>query len=484
MGRRTGTLFAALTAVLLMVAGCTGGGTGSGHHRGNVNVGALPSPSEGPSANLLGAKWDWSRVSSFTPYLHQISGGATFYELVWCDVEKQQGSPDWKHVDRVAKASQQLGFTLYLKIRVGTCWATGGRGTHVRGVKQKTESAMPLSLAAYRKFVHDAVARYSKYGVHEYAIENEVNSESMWSGTPGQLSQLITAASQEIHAVDPHALVVDPGISSTAYGDGIAARLLAEGKDSQAVSAYQAYYARRFSTRGQQLPQAHNVAELRAALNTAQARRNLTYLALVRQLAARHVVDVRQIHFYERWSSVPALLSYLHAETPAGVPIEAWEVGNFWPNGSTNPEVRATEVVKTTTQLLAGGVRRVIWLPLAYDPRGRHPDEVRYGLLDPNGGVRPAGRMIESVAALTHQASVRPVDVGNLRGIAFERGGKSTLVVWSATSGQATIPATRGAQTATLGARPHSVTGAIHIGQNPTVVTANQPLAKMLPTLR
>ena len=83
-------------------------------------------------------------------------------------------------------------------------------------------------------------------------------------------------------------------------------------------------------------------AGLEQALTSEQGARNLTYLALMNDLAGRKVVDVRQIHFYETYSSVPALFSYLRADHTASTPIEAWEVGRSPgpstrrpPNGTT-----------------------------------------------------------------------------------------------------------------------------------------------------
>ena len=47
----------------------------------------------------------------------------------------------------------------------------GGEAQHVRGRADKTESAMPQDLDAYKAFVSQVVKRYSAYGVDEYAFE-------------------------------------------------------------------------------------------------------------------------------------------------------------------------------------------------------------------------------------------------------------------------------------------------------------------------
>jgi hypothetical protein len=426
-------LVAALAALALAASACTAARDGEPTE---TSQGRPLEPYSGPALQTketaLGAKWDWSRVDSFTPFLKGLPGGATFYELVWCNVEPQPGQRNWSDVDRVVNSTRQLGYQLYLKIRVGSCWATNGRGGHVRGKKRKTASAMPTDLARYHAFVDDAVRRYAAMGVHEYAVENEPNAANFWEGTPEELERLVVEAAAAIREADPKGLVVDPGVSSTAYGVAIAKRLLDNGKPREAVAAYQHYYARRFPVRGRKLPQVSDEGELRAALQGEQAATNLAYLQLADRLAARKVVDIRQLHFYESWDNVPALLDYLKASLPPRFPVQAWEVGMFWVGGADQPDARADEVVKTVSSLLAGQVRPVIWLPLAFDPGGRHTGEPRYGLLDPDGAVRPAGDAVRSIAAAAGQASsVRAVRTSSVSGVAFGGAGRTTLVVWS-----------------------------------------------------
>jgi hypothetical protein len=474
--RSRARLLAFLVLLALAAGGCTWAGREQPAPAGDGRQGQLE-PYSGQAiqgkANPLGAKWDWSRLDAFTPFLKDLSGGATFYELVWCKVEPRPGERDWSDVDRVAASTQRLGYQLYLKIRVGSCWATDGRGGHVRGTKRKTASAMPTDLAAYRGFVDDAVRRYAAMGVHEYAIENEPNAANFWEGTPEELERLAVEAAAAIRAADPKALVVDPGVSSTAYGVAIAKRLLDSGQAEQAVAAYQRYYARRFPVRGRQLPQVHDEAGLRAALEGDQARTNLAFLQLADQLAARRVVDVRQLHFYEPWENVPALLDYLRATLPPRFPVQAWEVGMFWVDGADEPQARAQEVVKTVASLLAGEVRPVIWLPLAFDPGGRHAGEPRYGLLDPDGRVRPAGDALRSMAAAAGQArSVREVRSASVSGVAFGGGAQTTLVLWSEAGAALAAPPGEGASARTVAGEtlPWGESG-LRLGPEPVLLT-------------
>lgn len=389
----------------------------------------------------IGVKWDWSRVNRFAPYLRNLSGGATFYIVVWCDVERQQGRRDWSQVDEVARSTSALGQSLLLKIRTGSCWATGGQRGRLRGAQRKTASAMPLDLGAYQGFVREVVRRYSAQNVHEYAIENEPNARKFfWDGTAQEYERLVTLGASAIRSVDPRARVLDGGLASSVYGVGIAQHLLFKGQEAAAVAAYQRYYARRFVARPDDLPQVTNAGELRSALNGEQARRNLEMITATLRLVKNKVVDAYQLHFYESWETVPALLAYLHDVLPPSFPIEAWEVGMFWRDGPADQQVRAGEVIKSVVNLLAGGVRRVIWLPLAYNAdssTGR--GEIRYGLLDPDGRVRLAGKALHKVAAAAQGASWRAVSTSTLTGIAFGRRNKSTLLLWSDRG--ATLPA-------------------------------------------
>ena len=352
--------------------------------------------------NPLGAKWDWTRLDAFRPYLTAISGGATFYDFAWCDIEPSPGKRDWSTVDTVAKSARDLGFELYLKVRTGSCWATtgdAGGGRAARRAARKATSAMPADMATYQAFITQVVKRYSPLGVHEYAIENEVNAPGHWAGTPIEYISLVTAAGQAIHAADPAARVVDGGLGSTVYGQAIDRRLLGERKDSDAVSAYQRYYARRFAVRAQQLPAASDASSLHDALATDQAARNLAYYDATVHLAQQHLIDDFQVHFYEKWDNVAALLDLLHADLPSTLPLQTWELGQFWPNAPTDEHAHAVELQQAVTGLLDGGVTRVIWLPLAYNPAGRNANELRFGLVDPDGRVRESGRVFAQIAA-------------------------------------------------------------------------------------
>jgi hypothetical protein len=453
--------------------------TSSGSGWGTPPPGGTTGGTAGP-ATPMGAKWDWGRFTEFSPFLKSVSGGNTYYEVVWCDIEKKQGSPDWSALDRIATRSRDVGATLMLKLRVGRCWATSGDAQHQRGSKSKTESAMPTDLGAYKAWVHEAVTRYSKLGVHEYAIENEINSAGFWAGTPEQFTTLAKTASAEIRASDPQAKVVDAGLSSTSYGYGIADWLLQQGRDAEAVSAYNAYFERRIGTRGDQIVAVRTKADLEAALRSDQGARNLTYLDLMRQLAASKVTDVRQIHFYEKYSSVPVLFDYLKAHTPYGTPIQAWEVGSFDKSGATTDDAtKSEEVLKTMSLVLAEGATVAIWLPLAFDPGGRNGDEPRYGLLEPNGQLRQAGRIFQAMVEASRGAKAVRISVDGMTGVGFDKGTTATAFVWSDSSAVVQLP--DGAKAASVESLDKTSTGATAtLGATPQRLVLPVPTATFL----
>ncbi len=226
-------------------------------------------------------------------------------------------------------------------------------------------------------------------------------------------------------------MVVDPGLSSTTYGYGAADALLTAGDEDGAIEAWNTYYERRIGTRGDKIPQVQDAAELQTALDSEQGRRNLAYLRVVRELAEEGTTEVRQVHFYETWQAVPLLFDYLHANTPADVPLEMWEVGRFARGQDTDPQEGADEVVQTVSLMLAEGAAMVIWLPLAYDPTGRNSDEPRLGLLEPDGASRPAGEVFEAMALAARGATATEIDSDGLLGIGFDGPDGSTAFVWS-----------------------------------------------------
>jgi hypothetical protein len=272
-----------------------------------------------------------------------------------------------------------------------------------------------------------------------------------------------------VHDADPRAEVLDSGIASPIYGVAIAERLLTQGREDEAIAAYQRYYARR----GGQYDRVGTAAELRSVLARDLVRRGLGYLAATQRLAKEKAFDVYQLHFYEPWDNAPALLEYLHATLPSTMPIEGWEVGMFqhgaFEQQSEDQQVRAGEAAKVVSLLLAGGIRRVVWLPVAAPDDA---EELRFGLVDAGGGVRPAGEVVKRLASAAEGATLRALTSGETSGIAFGRGKQTVLVLWSEQG--ATVPgaARSGAKASTLsGALVQWGDAGLRLGSEPFLVS-------------
>lgn len=477
----------------LALSGCTGTAEPPGDPRGSTGAstptsGASVSATNpaGPGADgPLGFHWDMSKSEVWAPYLRTVPGTGTFFEFTWCEVEKRQGAQDWSKVDRAVAFAGSVGVTMTLKIRLGACWATQGDAQHTKGSSgTRTESRMPNDMAAYQAFVRTVVMRYSPAGVHEYAVENEVNGAGYWAGSAADYTTLVRAAATAIHDADPAARVVDSGLSSTTYGYGIASSLLDQRQVTQAVAAWNTYYERRMGTRGTTFQPATDEASLRRMLADDQGRRNLEFLAAVERLAADHVIDIRQFHFYERAAATGLLMGYLHAHTPSDVPLEGWEVGLFWRDGAHEAasQAQSDEMVQSVATLLAQGARRVFWLPLATNPNNKAGGEVRSGVLEPDGSERIASVAFRTIAVAARGASIAPITATGLSGVVLRTTASTTLILWT-TAGERSLTLAAGATGGPVGAIPGSLT-TLKIGAAPMVVTSTtQTTDEILSTL-
>jgi hypothetical protein len=415
-----------------------------------------------------------------------MSGGATFYLVTWCTVQPTEGGPlRLQQVDRQVSAAQELGYQVFLKILVGSCWATGGSrqesGTEGdEGTARRRPSAFPSDIEAYKRFVTTIVERYGARGVHEWGIENEVNAANFWQGTPAQYTQLAEAAAAAIRAADPAAKVLDAGLASVGYGAAIAAGFLRQGRAAEALAFYQRYFARRVEGGQSAFPRASNQDELTAALDSRLAKASTEYAPVLFDLVRRHVIDAYQLHFYESPQLLAEVLSYIRDGIGASAPIEAWEVGAAWPGRSYDEAQHGAETAKLLAVLLAGGVRRVIYLPAVYTVGGRIPQEVFRGLYAVGGHPRPAAVAYADMVRATAGEGVRydAVSTKAVDGVVVANGRSTTVVAWS--DGGARLPSAppEGAQAHTFGGA--SVPwggGGLRLGSDPLVLTLHQDAA-------
>ena len=478
-------LAAALSGLSLLVAGCSAQSPNrAGAPDPLTAAGAvLDTPAvtaEVPGGVSFGLKWEWNRLALYDDHLSAITGGSTFYELVWCDVERTEGERDWAAVDEVVRGATDLGYRMHLKIRVGSCWATGER-LEGRGRREKTASLMPENMADYRDFVTEAVSRYAPRGVSRWAVENEVNEPNFWAASARDYVRLVEVAAAAIRGADPSALVFDAGVSSTAYGFGLGRWLLDQDRPTEAVAAYQQYFARRFSVRP--LPKADDEQSLRQALEGEKGERNLAFLDAGWQLAAAGTIDRYQLHFYEPWANAALLGAFLRDQLPAAMPYETWEAGLFWPDGGDTPAELPGETVKVVASLLGAGTSAVLWLPTSFDPGGIRETEIRWALFGSSGVPRPAwGAFSRLAAAATGLNASRPVRTpAGVEGVALSDGSRSVLVLWSSEPSRLPGPAPAGTKVTDLLGEPVAWPAAgLRVGPDPILVEAPVDLVSAL----
>lgn len=418
----------------------------------------------------LGVKYARVAFSKYQPYLTQLGGGATFYEATWCDVEPKEGTYDWSELDQVTDQAKAVGQELMFKVRVGSCWATGGQIGEARGAKAKTASAPPTDLAKYDAFVQALVQRYGPRGVKEWAIENEINNPDQWSGTPEQYIDLVKHAAAVIRRAQPDAVILDSGISSPTIGSGMVWSMLQAGKGDEALAAYETYFARRHSTRKKDYPDAKSVEDLQAVASRDKWAHNQAVIDATFKLAQDHVIDRLQMHFYERWDAVPLLMQYVRQNIPSDMPVEAWEVGLFDVDDKMPEAQLSAEMTKTVSELLAYGAARVLWLPLAADPNGTGGEEKRFGLLEPDGTPRPVAGAFRQLFEISDGATLKPVTADGLQGVVAEQGDQASVVTWAK---QGTVDAAwaSGAPHALDGTTTATTAGGgITIGSSPVLV--------------
>jgi hypothetical protein len=386
-----------------------------------------------PGVSPLGLKWSWFQPDTFD-FVRRASGGWTFAELDWCEIEPVQGQRDWTELDEVVRESIAMGHEPMLKLRTGQCWATQPPTTgdiDTTEAAWKKPSTPPVDTATYLAFVTEAVQRYAALGVHEYAVENEIDVVNFWATEVSAYEQLVRDVVPAVRAADPEARVLDAGVSSTSYGVVMAADQLAAGDEAGALQTYQDYYGRRLASDVSRWPTVNTPDELRSVLDSGPARRSVQAEDLSVRLATEGLVDAYQLHYYEPVSALPALLDHLQEELGGAVPIEGWEIGVAWPGDDYDERAHADQVFQLVATLLAHDVHRVVYLPVAYTPSDK--TQVFRGLAHEDGSVLPAGLgWIALNEALTDLGDAQPAAVtGDLSGVTWTIGRRDWAILWS-----------------------------------------------------
>ncbi|MEV6985041.1 hypothetical protein AB0M95_27805 [Sphaerisporangium sp. NPDC051017] len=437
-----------------------------------------------PPEQPFGLKWDGYQHPP-TPHdavIEAYGGGGTFHEIVWCAVEPRRGERNWWLDDRVVSDLLAYGYRVMLRIRVGSCWASGRPGAERPRV---AVSYPPADTAAYEAFVRDTVTRYAAKGVHLYGIENEIDAFTSWGVDPREYQAVGRAGARAVRAADPAAKVLDAGVASAGYGITVAKALLDAGQPDRALTFYRDFYAGRGDGN---FPLANSADELRAAFALPRAQRAITAQDAVFELDREGVFDIVQLHYYAGWSAVPDVIDHIRAKVPASMPIEAWELGTYWPGSDYDPALHGTETAKVVALLLARGVKRIVYLPLNYKTKGALVSSEHWrGLYGADNVARPAKLVYDKFREHFATGTWHPVARQGLSGGLADQGATTTMVLWS-TSGApvaqplpAVDPSRPIAVTALPSGRSWSWTsGTLEVGKEPLIVTFPAPYTDAL----
>lgn len=426
----------AAALILGVTAGCDGTTAITPTASGTIGT-AGPVVLEGGAADI-GIKWNWNLKPPLA-FASKVGWGETFFEVEWCAVRDLPEESRFRQLERIVSQSQQMGYRLMVKIRVGGCSGGPEQLDPAEGTR-KRPSSLPDDPAAYQQFVTALVKRYSTRGVKIWAIENEVDANNFWRGTPQEYVETVKLAADAIHRADPEATILDAGISSTGYGIALAGELLDAGHDQEALELYQRWYDRRHDTGTARFPVVNSVADLHALLQDGRAKRVRAMVAANWEAVNTGGVTAYQLHFYENPDLLPTLLSYIQRHLTRPLPIQGWEIGTAWPGNGYTEQVHAAETARLIGSLLAARVSPVVYLPLAYTPGGATKVEIFRGLVSPDGQELPSGQVFARYAAALRASTA-------IRGVTFD-GGAGVLVVgpsgtlavaWPATGGRLTL---------------------------------------------
>jgi dienelactone hydrolase len=322
-----------------------------------------PVPSETPFGLYSSPK--------FYQYHPQLGSSWTFVTVMWEHIEPEQDLWTFEQADKIIQEAQTNHITIIAKLRTGTFWAT-------RDTTSEDTSSPPVNLDDYTEFVRTVVDHY-KNTVMYWAIENEVNTPRFWNNTPEEYNTLLKTAYNTIKEVDPSAQVLDSGMASMTYGRCIARDMYEKGKTEEAIHFFNNYYKRRGLS-------VSNEQELTETLYSEEA--EYTYSLMMDNFENLYY-DIYQLHFYEDYTLLHEVITYIKSYLKKERQIFAVETGYAYRDDPTyDEEDHAQDTVKLMVSLLSEGIPVQIYLPFI-DRDGQDHEEWR-GLLSPEGERRPA----------------------------------------------------------------------------------------------
>jgi len=296
----------------------------------------------------------------------QLGATCIYLETKWAVMEPAKGTFNFSETDQQLKICQALGLSVSLRVKTGAgFWATGPQQHKpARTMMGVITSEMPLEMSNYTDYLAAMVRHYKNVGVKQYAIQNEIDDDDQWPGTPEEYHRLLAEAHKAIKVADPTALVVDNGFSSTAMENTTARWLYEHGQKEE---GYQFYRVTHSAYRD---PGKATMEEfIRYMKGNIWMTRPYQFLVEKDYFKLnRDHYDCLQMHLYGHWSKTPQLLQWIQArmrEAGQEKPIVGWESGVHLGHERFTPEQNAEELVKKFATGAAFGLRQLMYLETA-----------------------------------------------------------------------------------------------------------------------
>ncbi len=382
-------------------------------------------------AAIIGAMFDPAEIATYCSTMSSHGIHAVTLTIQWQAVEPRKGTYQFAKIDQVVQQARSCGLAIGAHVNAKSNWATVSppQGT---GNDSKQASMPPTSMDDYGDFISN-LAKHYRGVISRYSIENEAASPANWGSTPDEYAKLLGTAYRAVKAVDPAALVLTDGMSSTGLSVLVASDLLQYGKPEQAVSFLQTAYAH-FAPgrRGANPVQINSADELRTFLQQPVIESVQNWITMLAANQASY--DAFQVHYYGPPDQLPVVMNYIHRrlrQQGSDRPIELWELGYGWDSRiPMDLQAQAQAVPKLVATAVGEGAAFVVFW--RYTTVVEEAGTGVTGLVT-QSGERPAAQAFRVSAQMLN--GVTAVESLNIRqgvqGYKFSKAGTSFYALWS-----------------------------------------------------
>jgi len=337
----------------------------------------------------------------------------------WTYIEDRKGAFDWENLDRYVGFAQQHGIPMIFDFLGVPKWAARPGAECSFGC-----AGPPAQLSDITDYARAVATRY-KGRIQWYELWNEPNNSPFWAGTVADLGRQSRAIYETIHAIDPQAKFITPGV--------------AVGTNTQKMlSEFDAYFA------------AGGGFEDAVGLHSYPLKNDCEKDAL--DCAGQPLVNqVKSI------SLVAAKL---------GKPVIITE-GGWGPDEDLPKGERAAFAARWLILARSAGVKYAVWF--AFQRSGRPSDS--WGTIWNGSTLDPAGIACKTVAEWLEGKKVACSSGDGAWSCTLSGGGKSALIVWGASGKKVTEFNAKGySQVIDLNGNTSPISGTITLSQTPVLL--------------